>query len=61
MVGMLAAGGALDQIGWVHGRMWGEISDASVLETVLNPCPRWARGAGAAWPDMDFEELGTMS
>src|SRR6266705_3312579 len=32
---MLAAGGALDQIGRVHGRIWGEISDASVLAAVL--------------------------
>jgi L-fucose isomerase len=31
MVGMLAAGGALDQIGRVHGRAWGEIDDAAVL------------------------------
>jgi L-fucose isomerase len=35
MVGMLAGGGALDQIGRPHGRVWGEISDAAVLAAVL--------------------------
>lgn len=30
MVGMLAAAGALDQIGRAHGRVWGEIEDAAV-------------------------------
>src|SRR5438552_4441241 len=35
MVGMLAGGGALDQIGRVHGRVWGESSDASVLAAVV--------------------------
>jgi L-fucose/D-arabinose isomerase len=30
MVGMLAAGGALDQIGRAHGRLWGEVDDALV-------------------------------
>ena len=30
MVGMLAAGGALDQIGRAHARAWGEIEDAGV-------------------------------
>jgi L-fucose/D-arabinose isomerase len=30
MVGMLAAGGALDQIGRGHGRAWGEIDDPAV-------------------------------
>ena len=34
MVGMLAAGGALDQIGRVHGRAWGEIDDPAVLARV---------------------------
>jgi L-fucose isomerase len=31
MVGMLAAGGALDQLGCVHGRVWGDVADESVL------------------------------
>jgi L-fucose isomerase len=31
MVGMLAAGGALDQIGRAHGRAWGEVADPQVL------------------------------
>ena len=35
MVGMLAAGGALDQIGRAHGRAWGSISDPAVRERVL--------------------------
>ena len=34
MVGMLAAAGALDQIGRVHGRAWGEIDDPAVLARV---------------------------
>jgi len=35
MVGLLAAGGALDQIGRVHARAWGDIDDPAVLERVL--------------------------
>jgi L-fucose/D-arabinose isomerase len=31
MVGMLAAGGALDQLGRVHGRVWGDVGDDAVL------------------------------
>jgi L-fucose isomerase len=34
MVGMLAGGGALDQIGRVHARAWGDISDPEVLAAV---------------------------
>ena len=34
MVGMLAAGGALDQIGRAHGRAWGDIEDDAVLARV---------------------------
>src|SRR5437868_6621815 len=30
MVGMLAAAGALDQIGRVHGRAWGDVADPVV-------------------------------
>jgi L-fucose/D-arabinose isomerase len=35
MVGMLAAGGALDQIGRTHVRAWGDIADPAVLGRVL--------------------------
>jgi L-fucose/D-arabinose isomerase len=35
MVGMLAGGGALDQIGRLHARAWGDISDPAVLDRVL--------------------------
>ncbi|MFD2422476.1 L-fucose/L-arabinose isomerase family protein [Amycolatopsis pigmentata] len=34
LVGMLAAGGALDQIGRVHTRLWGAPDDASLAEAV---------------------------
>jgi L-fucose isomerase len=34
MVGMLAAAGALDQIGRIYGRAWGDISDPQVLARV---------------------------
>ncbi|NUT45228.1 MAG: L-fucose/L-arabinose isomerase family protein [Thermoactinospora sp.] len=35
MVGMLAGGGALDQIGRRHSRAWGDITDREVLDRVL--------------------------
>jgi L-fucose isomerase len=35
MVGMLAAGGALDQTGRVHARAWGDIAEPKVFERVL--------------------------
>jgi len=35
MVGMLAAGGALDQIGRVHGRVWGDVGEPATLERLL--------------------------
>jgi L-fucose isomerase len=35
MVGMLAAGGALDQISRTHARAWGDIDDPQVLDRVL--------------------------
>ena len=34
MVGMLAAGGALDQIGQLHSRAWGDIDDPAVVATL---------------------------
>ncbi len=43
MVGMLAAAGALDQIGRRHGRAWGDISDPEVMGRVR----AWI-GAGSA-------------
>jgi L-fucose isomerase len=36
MVGMLAAGGGLDQIGRHHGRAWGSVDDPAVLERVTS-------------------------
>ena len=36
MVGMLAAGGALDQIGRTHVRAWGSIAEADVRDRVLS-------------------------
>ncbi|PZS05312.1 MAG: fucose isomerase [Pseudonocardiales bacterium] len=35
MVGLLAGAGALDQIGRVHSRAWGDIHDAAVIDRVL--------------------------
>jgi len=35
MVGMLAAGGALDQIGRLHGRAWGDAGDESALDQLV--------------------------
>ncbi|MBA0052577.1 fucose isomerase [Streptomyces sp. AJS327] len=35
MVGMLAAGGALDQIGRTHTRAWGDLDDPAVRERIL--------------------------
>lgn len=43
MVGMLAAAGALDQIGRVYGRAWGDISDPAVLARLEH----YARAAAA--------------
>ena len=43
MVGMLAASGALDQLGRKHHRIWGDISDAEVLAKVMS----FIRSAGA--------------
>ncbi len=35
MVGMLAAGGSLDQIGRVHGRVWGDVAAPATLQSLL--------------------------
>ncbi len=43
MVGMLAAAGALDQVGRTYGRAWGDISDQTVLARV----EAYARAASA--------------
>lgn len=43
MVGMLAAAGALDQIGRTYGRAWGDVSDPAVLSRVES----YARAASA--------------
>ena len=44
MVGMLAAAGALDQIGRVHGRAWGDVGDSAVRGTI----DRHVRAAAAS-------------
>src|SRR5579875_1712580 len=46
MVGMLAAGGGLDQIGRTHERVWGDVEDISVLRR-LDALVRAAAGANA--------------
>jgi L-fucose isomerase len=46
MVGMLAAGGGLDQLGHVHERAWGDVSDADVLRR-LDALARAAAGVNA--------------
>jgi len=43
MVGMLAASGALDQLGRNHHRIWGDINDVQVLAKVMS----FIRSAGA--------------
>jgi L-fucose isomerase len=43
MVGMLAASGALDQLGRKHHRIWGKIEDPAVLAKVMS----FVRAAGA--------------
>ena len=35
MVGMLAAAGTMDQLGYLYERIWGSISDTAVLESVM--------------------------
>ncbi|MGH3574294.1 MAG: fucose isomerase, partial [Pseudonocardiaceae bacterium] len=35
MVGMLAAGGGLDQVGRQHTRVWGDVADSEVRDRVL--------------------------
>src|SRR5258708_36035459 len=44
MVGMLAAGGGLDQIGRFHERAWGDVEDQAVLRRLDS----LARAGGAA-------------
>lgn len=46
MVGMLAAGGGLDQIGRTHARVWGDINDLNVLRR-LDSLVRAGAGANA--------------
>lgn len=55
MVGMLAAGGGLDQIGRVHGRAWGDIADPRVLRRVDG----WVR-AGAAVRGLQGSTFGRI-
>jgi len=52
MVGMLAAAGALDQIGRTYGRAWGDIAEPDVLERVGRSDPRRRGGHIAARLDV---------
>ena len=56
MVGMLAAGGALDQIGRRHGRAWGSIKDPAVCARVLAHVD--AAAAAAALQGSTFGRIG---
>lgn len=55
MVGMLAAAGALDQIGRRYGRAWGDIADPDVIARVL----AWV-GAGAAYSRLRGQTFGRI-
>lgn len=56
MVGMLAAGGALDQIGRRHGRAWGSIADPAVRARVLAHVV--AAGAAQSLEGSTFGRIG---
>ncbi|MFI5587632.1 L-fucose/L-arabinose isomerase family protein [Amycolatopsis sp. NPDC051758] len=56
MVGMLAAGGALDQIGRAHTRLWGDPSDADLI-TAIGVRAR-AAGAVAKLRGSTFGRIG---
>ena len=55
MVGMLAAAGALDQIGRRYGRAWGDIADPEVVARVL----AWI-AAGAAYRRLRGQTFGRI-
>ena len=55
MVGMLAAAGALDQIGRRYGRAWGDIADPEVMARVL----AWIAG-GAAYRRLRGQTFGRI-
>ncbi len=55
MVGMLAAAGALDQIGRRYGRAWGDITDPEVMARVL----AWI-AAGAAYRQLRGQTFGRI-
>jgi L-fucose isomerase len=55
MVGMLAAAGALDQVGRAYGRAWGDIEEAGVAERVL----AWV-SAGAALSGLRGRTFGRI-
>jgi L-fucose isomerase len=56
MVGMLAAGGALDQIGRSHFRAWGDVSDETVRSTLESHIR--AAGAVVGLQGMTFGRIG---
>jgi L-fucose isomerase len=56
MVGMLAAGGGLDQIGRLHGRAWGSIADPQVRARVLTHVT--AASATSALQGSTFGRIG---
>ena len=55
MVGMLAAGGALDQVGRRHGRAWGSIAEPAVRDRVLSFV-----GASAAAGSLEGSTFGRI-
>jgi L-fucose isomerase len=55
MVGMLAAGGGLDQIGRRHSRLWGDVADLAVREHMLQ-----AIRAGAAVSKLSGSTFGRI-
>ena len=56
MVGMLAAAGALDQVGRKHLRAWGDIRDPAVLESVETAAR--AAAAASALEGLTFGRIG---
>ena len=59
MVGMLAAAGALDQIGRSYGRAWGDVADPQVLARIDAADPR--RRGGRRLRGTTFGRIGGRS
>jgi L-fucose isomerase len=55
MVGMLAAGGALDQLGRRHARAWGDVDEPAVLERLVG-----LAGAAAAVRGLEGSTFGRV-